>query len=77
MLRDALSELYKYVPDSERVRRRPGRVILLVIKTPANNRWYGYARSLGIALLRSGPTSKTYSWLEPSKAREVNAPKGL
>ena len=42
MLRDALSELYKYVADSERVRRRPGRVRLLVIKPPANSRSYGY-----------------------------------
>ena len=42
MLRDALSELYKYVVDSERVRRRPGRVRLLVIKPPANSRCAGY-----------------------------------
>ena len=39
MLRDALSEFYKYVADSERVRRRPGRVRLLhvVIKPLHNN----------------------------------------
>ena len=42
MLRNALSEFYKYVADSERVRRRPGRVRLLVIKPPANNTLHGY-----------------------------------
>ena len=52
MLRDALSELYKYVADSERVRRRPGRVRLLVIKTPANSRWYGYGVSGYLAWVR-------------------------
>ena len=52
MIRDTLSEFYKYVADSERVRRRPGRVRLLVIKPMHNNRWHGYAQFS--VLLRGG-----------------------
>ena len=37
MFWNALSELYKYVTGDERVKRRRGRVVAVVIKGVANN----------------------------------------